>query len=168
MQTETKLADKAIDWSSAHQINEGPLGVCSFLSDDVDDTVDCIGPPDGATRPADDFDTFDVTQNEVLYVPIDSFKERRIDAPTVDQYQQIFGEAAIETANSDRPGPALAAGNNDAGDQAQDLRNAGGAGAANIVRGDDHDCCRGPPHFFRLFGDGCDFYFAELLQRERF
>src|SRR5581483_2743309 len=130
------LAGEAIHGAAGRHVHQTALGIASLLRDDVDDAVDRIRTPDCAARAADNLDAIDVREHDVLHVPVDAFEQRRVDAAAVDENEQALGELAVEAAYRDGPLIALLARDIDAGNEPQELRDAGCAGAANIVLGE--------------------------------
>ncbi len=73
-----------------------------MLADDVDDAVDCVGPPQRCSGPADDLDALDVFQRKQLLIPEHAAEVGNIDRPAIHQHQQLVGRAAVEAARRDR------------------------------------------------------------------
>src|SRR5205814_517464 len=78
--------------------------------------------------------------------------------PAVDQHQHLVGEAPVEAAEGDVHVRRIHLGDVDAGHAAQDLRNGGGAGEADLLLADDGD---GGGRL--LFGGGADAGGDDLL-----
>src|SRR5437879_5467951 len=72
---------------SAARRNKRSMRILGVLRDDVDDGVDGICSPDGSARTPDNLDPFNIIEQSVLDLPIDARKERRVNAPPVDQHQ---------------------------------------------------------------------------------
>ena len=139
------LPDEAIDRTAAIEIHHAALSVTGFLRDDVDNAVNGVRSPDGAARTADDLDAIDVREHEILDVPVDTFKEGRVDTAAIDQDQQAIGELAIESANTDSPLVALLARDIDARDEAKKFWDARGAGVADVILSEHGDRCGSLP-----------------------
>src|SRR5690348_8933928 len=52
--------------------DQGSLRILCALGDHIDDAIDRVCSPQGASRPADNLDPFNVFQDQVLHVPIDA------------------------------------------------------------------------------------------------
>jgi hypothetical protein len=105
------------------------------LRDDVDDTVDRVGPPHRGSRTPDHLDLLDVLHERVLDVPKDARIERRIHAPPVHEHEELVRHGAVEAAGGDRVAPRVDAGHLDARDVSQRLGNADDAHPTQIVGG---------------------------------
>jgi hypothetical protein len=165
LQAETKLTDEAIDRAACSELHHRAPGVSSPFGDDVDHPIDGIWSPNRASGPANNLNVIDVAEIEVLHIPIDAFKQRRVDASAIDKDEQTLGKSAIESANTNGPRTALEASHLDARNQAKQFGNRSGARAANVFLIDHGNGCRGLPDLFRLLGDGGNFNIAELFQR---
>ena len=137
------VADRgaAIEASAAHG-HERALGLVGLAGDDVDDAVDRVGAPECRARAADHLDAVDVFRDDVLGVPVDAGEQRIVDRPPVDQHQQLVrerlvGEVARETARRDYPAVRAGLGDEQIGRQPQNVGQARGAGAGDLVVGDD-------------------------------
>jgi hypothetical protein len=67
------------------------MGIFGALGDDVDNPVDGIGSPNGAAGPPDYLNALNVLERSSLGLPIDAREERRIHAPSVNEYKQFAG-----------------------------------------------------------------------------
>jgi hypothetical protein len=143
-----------------------PLTVLSGVRDDVDHAVHRVRSPDGASRSGDDLDALDVGEQDVLHVPEHARVERRVDAASVDQHEQLVGEIAAEAADRDRPLVRVVARDLDVRREPQRVRNRRHTAAADILRSDHVDGGRshveafGPPRRRR------DLELAELLDAQ--
>src|SRR5882672_2315234 len=146
--------------------NQNPVRILGPLSDHVDDPVYRVCPPDSAARPPNDLDPLDILQQCVLHLPIDTSKERRIDAPPINQHQQRFGELAAESANTYRPMIGIRSRHFDTRGQPQDLRYAGCSRPSYVLLCDDVNRRRSLPHLLRLFRRSCNFHIAKLFQTQ--
>ena len=95
-------------------------------------------------------------------------KQRCVDAAAVNENEQPFGELAVEATNADGPLIALLARNIDAGDEPEELRDAGRAGTADVILREHSDCGRSLPQLFGFLGGGGDLDVSELCERELF
>src|SRR3977135_1389832 len=103
------------------------LGEFGRFSDDVNDAVNRIGPPQCRPRTTDDFNAIHIFQHDVLHVPIHSREQGGVDAPAVDENQQLVVETAIEASRADGPLVLVDASYFEAGNESQSFWNAGGA-----------------------------------------
>ena len=129
---------------AAADLDEAALGVAGFAGDDVDDAVDRIGAPERGARAADHLDALDVLGRDRLHVPVDAGEQRRVDAAPVDQHQQLVGErlrrvVAAEAARRDHIVAGAGLVDLQIGREAQNFRDAGGAGADDVIVGDHVD-----------------------------
>src|SRR5258706_5531918 len=79
------------------------LGEFGRFSDDVNDAINRIGAPQCRPRTTDDFNAIHIFQHDVLHVPIHSREQGGVDAPAVDENQQLVVETAIEPTQAVAP-----------------------------------------------------------------
>ena len=60
------------------------FGFPRVLGDDVDHTVDGIGPPNGSARAPDDLDSLDVLHQGFLNLPIDAVEKGRVNGTAIN------------------------------------------------------------------------------------
>src|SRR3546814_7924818 len=68
------------------------------------DAVDVIGSPQRRAGAADHLYAVDIFGDDILHVPIDAGKQRRINAPAVDQDEQLVGEVLRLGISAQPPG----------------------------------------------------------------
>src|SRR6185312_5840778 len=73
-------------------VQQPALGIGSLAGNDVDHTIDGVGPPQRTTRTADNLDALYVLRQYVLVIPVHAREDRRIHAAAVNQHQQLVGE----------------------------------------------------------------------------
>src|SRR5439155_4789286 len=142
------------------------LCVPGGAGNDVDDAIDRVGTPQCAAGTADDFDAVDVFEEVVLYVPEHTAIERRVHGATVDQHQELVGEVGVEAAGADGPVMRVDLRHLQVVGKPQCFGNAGGARAADVLRGDDLDRGGGLQKSLRLLGDGRHLDVHQLLDAQ--
>src|SRR5213594_3215796 len=80
--------------------DQEPLCIFGLFRGDVDDTIYRIGAPERGAGPANHLNAINIFQRQILDIPIDSRKERRIHAPSVNQDKELVGKFVIETART--------------------------------------------------------------------
>ena len=65
--------------------HQSALQIGGLFGGDVDDPIYSVRPPDGRTRPANDFDARDGFEQQGLSIPIASGEDGRVDGAAVDQ-----------------------------------------------------------------------------------
>jgi hypothetical protein len=148
------------------RVDERSARISGVLHDEVDDTVDGVGAPQGATGPAHHFDAIDVGDDEVLRFPEDTGKHGGVNGSPVNHHQHLVGRGDIEAACADRiPGTCDLRDVQRFG-QPQGLRQVHDAIAAQIVAGDHR---HGGGDFLELFrapARSGNVGFGELFDRE--
>lgn len=86
-----------------------------------------------------------------MYIPHHAGIEVGIDAAAIDQHLYLGGELTVEAADGNGPFVRGDAGNLDAGNQTQGIREIGRVGTADIVIGQHIDHRRGVGKFLRFF-----------------
>src|SRR5450759_825753 len=76
---------------AATQRHHRPVGIFGALGDDIADAVDGICSPNGAARSPDHLNALNVLERSGLHLPIHAREQRRINAASVDHYQQLTG-----------------------------------------------------------------------------
>src|SRR5712672_3581236 len=77
-------------------VRQNIRSVSRITRDDIDDAVHCVCTPKRSARSADDFDTLDVFEQDILHVPEHTRVQRRIDAAPVNEYEKLVCSGAIE------------------------------------------------------------------------
>src|SRR3546814_14059213 len=78
--------------AAAQRADIASLAGTGIAGHDVDDAVYGIGSPQRRAGAADHLYAVDIFGDDILHVPIDAGKQRRINAPAVDQDEQLVGE----------------------------------------------------------------------------
>jgi hypothetical protein len=151
---------------AASGLHDSSLGRPGALGDDVDDAVDRVGPPQGGPGTADDLDPLHVLEEGVLHVPEDAREQRRVDAASIDQDQQLVGGGDVEPAGRDGPGAAVGLGHLNAVGEPQGLGERRRPGAPEILPGEHRDRGRGAGEALAAPGDGGHVDLHQLLDRE--
>src|SRR5579872_5345187 len=105
------------------------MGILGAPGNDVDDAVDRIRPPNGASGATNDFNALNILEHHVLHFPKSAREESRVDGPAIDEHEHIAGQVASEAANADGPSVAIDAGDFDSRGETKGLRNRRRAGA---------------------------------------
>src|SRR5690242_11303986 len=129
------------------------LRVLGGFGNDVDYAVDGVSAPQGSPWPANDFNAVHIFEHDVLHVPVNAREKRGVDAPAIDQNEQLVVEAAVESSGTDGPLVLINAGHFQTRNHAQGFGNAGRPGTADILLGDDEDRCRRVGHLLWPLGD---------------
>ena len=79
------------------------LHVIGFFSDDVNHTIRRIGSPNASAWSSDNFDAIDVAEGHVLHVPVDACEQLCVDATSVDENENGFGEVVLQSADAYGP-----------------------------------------------------------------
>src|SRR5260370_40829878 len=64
--------------------DESSMSILGVFGNDIDNCVDGICSPDGSARASDDFDPFNILEQCVLDLPINTREQRRVNAPAVN------------------------------------------------------------------------------------
>lgn len=142
------------------------LGLVGRVGDDIDDAIDGIGTPQGATRPADDLDAVDVVEEQILILPEDAGEEGIVHDAAVDEDQQLVGETVVEAACGDAPLAGVDVPGVDADGQAQGFGQARNPGAADLLAGEEIDGSGGLKEALLPAGGGEDLDVHQLLQAQ--
>ncbi len=140
--------------------------ILRVLRDDVDHAVDGVGAPQRCPWSADDFDSVDIREQDILHVPEHARKQRGVDGPAVDQDQQLVGGGAVEPPGADGPLTRIDLCNLQIRSEAQGFGKARCAGAANVILRDDLDRRWCFEQAFRTPGDGHDLDVHQLIEGE--
>jgi len=103
-----------------------------------------------------DIDAIEVLQQRVLHVPINAGEERRINTAPVHEDEELVGKEIVEPARTDGPGNRIDPRHLQAWCQSKGLGDGRGAGAPDVLLGDDRDGRRGMRKLLRLLGDRSD------------
>src|SRR5205807_5713773 len=79
------------------------MSVSRVLGYDVNDRIDCVCPPDRATRSTNYLNALDIFQWSVLNLPPYASEERRIDAPPDDKHQHRPRQGTSKPAYANGP-----------------------------------------------------------------
>src|SRR3984885_8832099 len=145
-----ELADALINISAANG-RESAIGILAAFGDDVDDAVDSVSSPDRTAGAANHLDSLDILQKDVLKLPIDASKQRRIDAAAVNEHEHGLRELAAKPAYAYGPVVRVDPGHFHARHHSQDFRHACGSGAADVLLGYHVDRRRSVPDFLGFF-----------------
>jgi hypothetical protein len=80
--SEARFCNSLICRPSAHR-RQFSVGIFRILRNDIDDAIYCVGSPYSSTRTSNDFDSVYVFKQRVLNLPIDTGKERGINAAPI-------------------------------------------------------------------------------------
>ncbi len=137
-----------------------------IVGDDVDHAADRVEAVQRGVRPLDDLDLADLVELHGDRGPDDAAVIHHVDLPAIDQHHQMRVGRLVVAADADIGVGQAVLPHIDAGDEAQHVGDAGGAGAADVVLGDDLDIRRGVGGTLRLAGHRRGDGLAEqLLQR---
>jgi len=151
---------------TAPRLCQRAFGVAGAAGDDVDDAVDRVGAPQGTARSANHLDALHILDEHILRFPEYAGKEGGIDAAAIDEDEQLVGKLVVETAGGDCPFVGIDAGDLNAGDQAQGIRQGADAGTAEVFGGKSVHCGRHVAQFLRRSGDQGDLNLHQLFQAE--
>ena len=146
--------------------DEATLGILSALRDDVDHSIHCVGAPQCRARAADDLDAFNIFQHDILDIPENAGKQRRVNTPAVDEHQHLVREAAIKPTRADCPFIAVDAANMKAGNSSQEFRDTRQTGSADIFLSDDMVGRRGLRQLLFLLGNRRHFHVHEVFEAD--
>jgi hypothetical protein len=117
-------------------------------------------------RAANHIDALNVFERYIQRIPKHSGENRMINTSAVDQDQHFIGIHGTESAYADGPVTVIDSRDIHAWDHAQQIRNIGGAGTADVFLGDDVNGGTGGRNLLLPFGDGCDLYVHQIFQIE--
>jgi hypothetical protein len=146
--------------------DKSPSGVFGVPGDDIDHAVDGVRSPDGAARPANDFDTVDILEQRVLHLPIDTVKERVVNTSAIDQHQQVPRQAALKSPDTDGPFDRVDLSHVNPRSKAERFGQTSHTGAPDIFLRDDEDRRGGLGELYRTLGNGCNFDVAQLFKAQ--
>jgi Group II intron, maturase-specific domain len=149
---------------AASQGHHRPVGILGALGDDVNHSIDGVRSPNGAARPTNHLNALNVLQRSGLNLPINTRKKRRVNAPSVDQYEQFAGDHRSKPAYAHRPVIRVDLCHFSPWRQAEDFGNVPGARPADILLGNDKNGSRRLPDRLGLFGRGRNFDVAQIYQ----
>src|SRR5216683_422971 len=118
------------------------MSILGVFGDDVDDGIDGICSPDGSARASDDFDPFNILEQCVLDLPINTGEQRRINAPAVDYHEYRSGQGASKSAHPQGPRVGIDPSDFNSGYETQGFRNAGCTGTPDVFLCNDVNRCR--------------------------
>ena len=141
--------------------------IARVLAGDVDHAVHRIRAEQSAAGPADHLDLLQILQQWRVQFPEHPGVEGRIDAPPVDQHQQLVRAlGAVEAAGGHRILPRVEPLDLEVGREPEHFGKRGRRGAGDVVLGDDEDRGRRPADRLGLLGGRADLDLGQLLDRE--
>lgn len=107
-----------------------------FFTDNIDHPVYGIGPPEGGAWASDHLDAVHILQHQVIDLPVHPGEHGGINAPAIDQHQQLGGKPAVEPPGIHRPFVGVDPGHIHPGNHAQGIGDIGHPGPFQILIGD--------------------------------
>ncbi len=133
---------------------------------DVDDAVHGVCAPQRRAGAADDLDALDVRHHDVVFSPLHTAEERRVDGAAVDQRQELVRRDVVETARAERDVALVDAADLDARGEPDRVGQIERPGAMDVLTGDGVDRGGGAEEGLFLAGGAGHADMQQVLQRE--
>ena len=100
-------ADKILEKGPPARHQERALRFARAFGNDINNTIDGVSAPKRPARPAHYFNTVNILQQRVLYIPKDAGEKRRVKRPSIHQDEQFVSQTVIKASGADGPGAGI-------------------------------------------------------------